>query len=108
MSAIFGPDEYLNIPGGTYDATLTSYEIDAVGKEYATSMSRLVPNGPFGIRVWMRTSRSAPWVQIMFKQACHGVLWLIRGRLYFVWNQSGGRGAVKTEILNYVNVRPKS
>lgn len=104
---ILGPDEPLNLPGGTYDATLTSYERDAMGKEYATNMCRLVPNGPFGIRLWMRTGKKAPWQLLVFKQGCHGVLWVVQGKLYFVWNQSGGRGAVLTEVLNYVHTKPR-
>lgn len=102
---IVGPDEFLNVPAGTYDASLTSYQFDASGKEYVTSMSRLVPNGPFGVRLWMRIRKGAPWNQIIFKQGCHGILWVINNRLYFVWNQSGGRGAVVNQILNYVPFR---
>lgn len=103
---ILGPDVPLNVPGGTYDATLTADIVDGEGKQYVTSMSRLVPNGPFGIRVWMRRNRRSPWVQIFFREGCHGMLWIIEGKLYIVWNQKGGRGPVETQILNYV--RPRS
>lgn len=103
--AIVGPDILLNIPGGTYTATLTADVWDAYGREWATSMSRLVPGGPFGIRVWQRENARSPWQQIIFRQDCHGTLYVIRGQLWFVWNRPGAPSG-RNRILTYRHNRP--
>jgi hypothetical protein len=105
QSAIVGPDILLNVPGGTYTATLTADVWDAYGREWATSMSRLVPNGPFGIRVWQRENARSPWQQIIFRQDCHGTLYVIRGQLWFVWNRPNASSG-RNRILTYRHNRP--
>lgn len=105
QSAIVGPDVLLNIPGGTYTATLTADVWDAYGREWATSMSRLVPGGPFGIRVWQRENARSPWQQIIFREGCHGTLYVIRGQLWFVWNKPGSPSG-RNQILTYRHSRP--
>jgi hypothetical protein len=106
QSAIVGPDVLLNIPGGTYTATLTADVWDAYGREWATSMSRLTAGGPFGIRVWQRENARSPWQQIIFRQDCHGTLYVIRDQLWFVWNLPNFRGSGRNQILTYRHTRP--
>lgn len=104
QAAIVGPDVLLNIPGGTYTATLTADVWDAYGREWATSMSRLTAGGPFGIRVWQRENARSPWQQIIFRQDCHGTLYVIQGQLWFVWNRPNASSG-RNQILTYRHTR---
>lgn len=99
--AVVGPDVPLNIPAGTYTATLTTDYWDAYGREWATSMSRVTGGGPFGIRVWQRENDRSPWRQIIFMQDHHGQLLMIRGQLWFVYNKPNYGGSGRMRILSY-------
>jgi hypothetical protein len=80
----------LEIPGDTYTATPTFVARDAKGKFFVTSMSRLVPNGPFGIRLWM-IDQGKPAQQLMFFEGDHGALAMLGQELWFVHNRSKGK-----------------
>ena len=99
--AVVGPDVSLNIPAGTFTATLTTDYWDAYGREWATSMNRLTAGGPFGIRVWQRENARSPWRQIIFMQDHHGQLLIIRNQLWFVYNKPNYGGSGRMQILSY-------
>lgn len=83
----------LEIPGDTYTATPTFVARDARGKFFVTSMSRLVPNGPFGIRLWMIEPRK-PARQLLFFEGDHGALTMLGQELWFVHNRHNGKEAL--------------
>lgn len=87
----------LEIPGDTYTATPTFVARDAKGTFFVTSMSRLVPNGPFGIRLWM-IEQGKPARQLMFHEGDHGALTMLGQELWFVHNRNRGK-----EMLYKVN-----
>ena len=101
-------DTPLNIPGGTYTPTETCFVTDAIGQQWATSMSdaRLQPR-VFGIHVWHRKSANLPWQFLFAFAECHGWLNVDRGRLQFIYNKPKMQGAVRRIIPGYVNQRPK-
>lgn len=80
----------LEIPGDTYTATPTFVARDARGKFFVTSMSRLVPNGPFGIRLWM-IDGSKPAQQLFFFEGDHGALTMLGQELWFIHNRNKGK-----------------
>ena len=80
----------LEIPGDTYTATPTFVARDARGKFFVTSMSRLVPNGPFGIRLWM-IDQGKPAQQLFFFEGDHGALTMLGQELWFVHNRNKGK-----------------
>lgn len=83
----------LEIPGDTYTATPTFVARDARGKFFVTSMSRLVPNGPFGIRLWM-IDGTKPAQQLFFFEGDHGALTMLGQELWFIHNRSKGKEAL--------------
>ena len=80
----------LEIPGDTYTATPTFVARDARGKFFVTSMSRLVPNGPFGIRLWM-IDGTKPAQQLFFFEGDHGALTMLGQELWFIHNRNKGK-----------------
>jgi hypothetical protein len=69
----FMSDQPLNIPGGTYTPTETTFVEDSIGQQWATSMSdaRLRPK-VFGIHVWYRRNATAPWTFLFALENVHG------------------------------------
>lgn len=81
----------LNLPGGTYTATLTALQVDKAGQWFATSMSAYaIPSNKFAIHLWYRKSITADWVLIQFYEGAHGTLFVIGNELVFVVNRSNG------------------
>ena len=95
-------DTPLNIPGGTYTPTETTFVTDAIGQQWATSMSdaRIRPK-VFGIHVWYRRNTTAPWRFLFALEGCHGWLSVDRGELQFIYNLTGMRGAMRRIIPGY-------
>lgn len=101
-------DTPLNIPGGTYTPTQTCFITDAIGQQWATSMSdvRLTPR-KFGTHVWYRKSANQPWAFLFAYADCHGWLSVDRGQLQFIYNRPSMRGAMRRIVSGYVHTRPK-
>ena len=101
-------DTQLNIPGGTYTPTETNLITDAIGQQWATSMSdvRLCPR-VFGVHVWYRKNPTAPWVCLFALEECHGWLSVDRNQLQFIYNRPKMAGAMRRIITGYQHARPK-
>jgi hypothetical protein len=105
-------DTPLNIPGGSYLPTQTCFITDAIGQQWATSMSdaRLRPK-VFGVHVWYRKSATSPWQFLFVMEGRHGWLTVDRGRLQFIYNtpstRSGLGGSFRRIVSGYVHTRPK-
>jgi hypothetical protein len=101
-------DQPLNIPGGTYTPTETCFVTDAIGQQWATSMSdaRLRPK-LFGIHVWYRRNDKSPWQFLFALAECHGWLSVDRGQLQFIYNRPKMAGAMRRIVSGYVHTRPK-
>jgi hypothetical protein len=98
----FMSDTPLNIPGGTYTPTQTTFITDAYGQQWATSMSAArLPNKQFGTHVWYRRSARHPWQFLYAFAECHGWLTVDRGKLQFIYNQPSMRGAMLRIIPEY-------
>lgn len=77
------------IPGANYPASPLTPVVDAKGKEFINPNGRLVPNGPFGVRVYMRATPTSQWQMLYFREGNWGQLYVINGqlRLYFTTSQ---------------------
>ena len=95
-------DTPLNIPGGTYTPTETTFVTDAIGQQWATSMSdaRIRPK-VFGIHVWYRLASNRPWQFLFALEGIHGWLSVDRGELQFIYNLTNMRGAMRRIIPGY-------
>ena len=95
-------DTPLNIPGGTYTPTETTFVTDAIGQQWATSMSdaRIRPK-VFGIHVWYRRASNRPWQFLFALEGIHGWLSVDRGELQFIYNLTNMRGARRRIIPGY-------
>ena len=95
-------DTPLNIPGGTYTPTETCFITDAIGQQWATSMSdaRIRPK-VFGVHVWYRRNATSPWRFVLAMEGCHGWLSVDRGELQFIYNLTNMRGAFRRIIPGY-------
>lgn len=95
-------DTPLNIPGGTYLPTETTFITDAYGQQWATSMSdaRLRPR-VFGIHVWYRRNARQPWQLLWVMEGLHGWLSVDRGKLRFIYNLTSMRGTMVRIIPEY-------
>ena len=81
----------LNIPGGTYTATITALQVDKAGQWFATSMSSYeIPSKRFAIHLWYRKSITAQWQLIQYYEDAHGTLSVIGNDLAFVVNRKNG------------------
>jgi hypothetical protein len=81
----------LNLPGGTYTATLTALQIDKEGQWFATSMSSYaIPSKRFAIHLWYRKHMTADWMLIQYYDGAHGTLFVIGNDLVFVVNRTNG------------------
>ena len=101
-------DTPLNIPGGTYTPTETSFVTDAIGQQWATSMSdvRLRPR-VFGTHVWYRKNPTSPWQFLFALEECWGWLSVNRNQLQFIYNKPKMGGAMRRIITGYQHARPK-
>lgn len=101
-------DQPLNIPGGTYTPTQTCFITDAIGQQWATSMSdvRLSPR-VFGVHVWYRRNATSPWTFLFAHAECHGWLSVDRNQLQFIYNRPKMAGAMRHILQGYVHVRPR-
>lgn len=101
-------DTPLNIPGGTYIPTQTCFVTDALGQQWATSMSdaRLRPR-VFGVHVWYRKNFRSPWEFLFVLEGLHGWLSVDRGRLQFIYNLPNMRGSMRRIIPGYRHMKPK-
>lgn len=95
-------DTPLNIPGGTYLPTQTCFITDAIGQQWATSMSdaRIRPK-VFGVHVWYRRASNRPWQFLFALEGLHGWLTVDRGQLIFVYNLTNMRGTMVRTIAGY-------
>lgn len=95
-------DTPLNIPGGTYTPTETTFVEDSLGQQWATSMSdaRLQPK-TFGTHLWYRKNATSPWVFLFALAECHGWLSVSRGQLQFIYNRPKMAGAMRRIIPGY-------
>lgn len=99
----------LNLPEKTYTPTETSFKIDAVGNQFATSMGSYgIPDKRFGIKCWMRKGWTGAWALLCVFPDYHGWLDVQQGQLLFILNKPnyGGSGFVK--IPQWVNVKPSA
>ena len=83
-------EEIFNIPGSpgpNYPSSPLTPQKDKTGKEFLAVNGRLVPNGPFGIRVYMRVNVNKPWQQILFRQSYWGQLAVTDGILYLYFTR---------------------
>jgi len=98
----FMSDQPLNIPGGTYTPTETTFVEDSIGQQWATSMSdaRLRPK-VFGIHVWYRRNATAPWTFLFALENVHGWLSVTNRQLQFIYNQPSMRGAMRRIMQGY-------
>ena len=81
----------LNIPGGTYTATLTFVQVDRAGQWFATSMGAYgIISKKFSIHLWCRKSISDPWQLLQYYEDAHGSIQVIGQELYFVVNRKNG------------------
>jgi hypothetical protein len=83
-------DELFNIPGEpgpNYPASPLTPQVDKAGKEFIAVNGRIVKNGPFGIRVYMRQTPTGKWNQLLFRQNWWGQLAVINGILYLYYTR---------------------
>jgi hypothetical protein len=84
-------DELFNIPGTpgpNYPASPLTPQIDKAGKEFITVNGRIIANGPFGIRVYMRrTQTTNSWIQVLFREGNWGQLAVINGICYLYYTR---------------------
>ena len=81
----------LNIPGGTYTATLTFVQVDRAGQWFATSMGAYgIISKKFSIHLWYRKTITDPWQLIQYYEDAHGSIQVIGQELYFVVNRKNG------------------
>lgn len=89
----------LNIPGGTYTATLTFVQVDRAGQWFATSMGSYgILSRKFAIHLWYRKTLTDPWQLIQYYEDAHGSIQVIQGKLYFIVNRKNG-----TVFMNQVS-----
>ena len=95
-------DEPLNIEGGSYMPFKTCLVTDAIGQQWATSMSdaRLRPR-VYGVHVWYRRNKKSPWQFLFVLEGIHGWLDVDRGQLQFVYNLPNMRGSRYRIIPGY-------
>lgn len=95
-------DTPLNIPGGCYMPTQTCLVTDAIGQQWATSMSdaRIRPK-VYGIHLWYRRASNRPWQFLFALEGIHGWLSVDRGELQFIYNLKDMRGSMRRIIPGY-------
>jgi hypothetical protein len=83
-------DELFNIPGfpgANYPSSPLTPQVDKIGKEFLAVNGRIVQNGPFGIRVYMRINTKSAWNELLFRQNWWGQLAVINGILYLYYTR---------------------
>lgn len=102
-------DQPLNIPGGTYTPTETTFVSDYYGQQWATSMSDYgIRPRVFGVHLWWRQNPRDAWKLLFALEECHGWLSVNRGKLQFIYNRPSMRGAMRRIIPGYQHAKPKA
>ncbi len=79
----------LYMPGDNYGGQITNIAPDRTGAIYSLNLCRLVPNGPWGPRVYRIPPKGAPQLISFVQDASAGHLVVANRKLYFLYSLSG-------------------